>query len=243
MLSALWETSVPSSTGNVSRMRPVRRESTIARAGSPRRAGRVADISTPTIVAEATSRRRRGRRGSAARAIEYQEPARRNIEAIISAVATRTQVASERTMLVTTRSTPTRWAAMKVSPTPIARGDTEADRGARCGGGRRRARGRGVERGQAASRNPPVAVGGQRGRACARAARRAVRGLGDRARALVDALDPRGDRAARRSARADSRAASPIAARRSGARLSAWSSSARRCGIGRRDQDPVVAAR
>ena len=33
---------------------------TIARAGSPRRAGRVADIRTPTIVAEVTSRRRSG---------------------------------------------------------------------------------------------------------------------------------------------------------------------------------------
>ena len=120
MLSTLCETRVPSSTGNVSRIRPVRRASTIARAGSPRRAGRVADISTPTIVAEATSRRRSGRRGSAARAIENQELARRNIEAIISAVAIRTQPMSERTMLVTTRSTPIRCAAMKVSPTPIA---------------------------------------------------------------------------------------------------------------------------
>ena len=120
MLSTLWETRVPISTGKVSRTRPVRRASTIARAGSPRRAGRVADISTPTIVAEATSRRRSGLRGSAARAIEYHDEARRNIEAIIRAVATRTQVASERTMLLTTRSTPIRWAAMKVSPTPTA---------------------------------------------------------------------------------------------------------------------------
>ena len=55
----------------------------MARAGSPRRAGRVADIRTPIIVAEVTSRRRSGLRGSAARAIANQETARRIIEAII----------------------------------------------------------------------------------------------------------------------------------------------------------------
>ncbi len=61
MLSTVWETRVPSRTGKVSRIRPIRRASDIARAGSPRRAGRVADISTPIIVAEVTSRRRTGR--------------------------------------------------------------------------------------------------------------------------------------------------------------------------------------
>ena len=69
MLSIVCETRVPSSTGTVSRIRPVRRESDITRAGSPRRAGSVADISTPIIVAEVTSRRRTGRLGSAARTI------------------------------------------------------------------------------------------------------------------------------------------------------------------------------
>ncbi len=59
-LSIVCETRVPSRTGNVSRIRPVLRASVIARAGSPRRAGRVADISTPIIVAEVTSRRRTG---------------------------------------------------------------------------------------------------------------------------------------------------------------------------------------
>ena len=74
----------------------------MARAGSPRRAGSVADISTPIIVAEVTSRRRSGLRGSAARAIANQEAARKNIEAIIKAVAISTQPASERTTLATT---------------------------------------------------------------------------------------------------------------------------------------------
>ena len=101
-------------------MRPTRRASDIARAGSPRRAGRVADMRTPIIVAEVTSRRRTGRRGSAARTIQYQEAARKKSESAISAQATRTQVRSERTMLSTTFSTPIFRAAMAVSPTPIA---------------------------------------------------------------------------------------------------------------------------
>ena len=83
--SIVCETRVPSSTGKVSRILPVRRASVSARAGSPRRAGRVADISTPIIVAEVTSRRRTGRLGSAARAIQYQEAARKKSELAISA--------------------------------------------------------------------------------------------------------------------------------------------------------------
>ena len=103
MLRAVCETSVPSSTGNVSRMRPVRRESTMARAGSPRRAGSVADISTPIIVAEVTSRRRSGLRGSAARAIAYQEAARRIIASHHQAESrSGPSGQSERTMLATT---------------------------------------------------------------------------------------------------------------------------------------------
>ena len=52
----------------------------------------MADISTPIIVAEVTSRRRTGRLGSAARAIQYQEAARKKSELAISAQATRTRV-------------------------------------------------------------------------------------------------------------------------------------------------------
>ncbi len=118
MLRAVCETRVPSSTGNVSRIRPTRRESTMARAGSPRRAGSVADISTPIIVAEVTSRRRSGLRGSAARAIANQETARKNMEAIIKAVAISTQPASERTTLATTFWRPIRCAAIAVRTRP-----------------------------------------------------------------------------------------------------------------------------
>ena len=90
----------------------------MARAGSPRRAGSVADIRTPIIVAEVTSRRRSGLRGRAARAIAYQETARMSIEAIIRPVAISTQPASERTTLATTFWTPIRCAARAVRPTP-----------------------------------------------------------------------------------------------------------------------------
>ena len=106
MLRTVWETSVPSRTGKDSRTRPTRRAMTIALAGSPRRAGRVADISTPIIVAEVKSRRRSGTDGSAARVATYQVAARKNSEAIIRAVAIRTQAKSERTTLWTTLSKP-----------------------------------------------------------------------------------------------------------------------------------------
>ena len=49
---------MPSTTGKRSRTRPTRRDRISAREGSPRRAGSVADISTPIIVARAVSRRR-----------------------------------------------------------------------------------------------------------------------------------------------------------------------------------------
>ena len=111
MLSTVCETSVPSITGNDSRTRPMRRAMIIALAGSPSRAGRVADMSTPIIVAEVKSRRRSGVVGRAERAARNQAPERKNIEAIISAVAIRTQARSERTALCTTLSTPILWAA------------------------------------------------------------------------------------------------------------------------------------
>ena len=118
MLSAVCETRVPSRTGNVSRIRPARRARTIARAGSPTRAGRVADIRTPIIVAEVTSRRRSRRPGSAALAIASHDTARRHIAAIIRPSAISTQFTSERTMLAMTLATPILLAASAVKPRP-----------------------------------------------------------------------------------------------------------------------------
>ena len=95
MFSAVWATSVPPRTATVSRIRPMRRARTIARAGSPRRAGSVADIITPIIVAEVTSRRRTGRPGSAERTIAVHDAARKNSETTIRAQAITSQVTSE----------------------------------------------------------------------------------------------------------------------------------------------------
>ena len=83
-LISVCETIVPSTTGNWSRARPSRRATIIARAGSPRRAGSVADIRTPMNVPCIASRRRTLARGSAARRIEYQASARSTIEQHIS---------------------------------------------------------------------------------------------------------------------------------------------------------------
>ena len=97
-----------------------------------------------------TSRPRSGLLGSADRAIACQATARRKSEEIISPVATSSQVASERTIESTTFSTPIRFAAMNVSPTPIAAAiPIPIRRAVRWGAraGRRR-----VERRQAAGR-------------------------------------------------------------------------------------------
>ena len=192
-LSIVCETRVPSRTGKVSRIRPVRRARASARAGSPRRAGSVADISTPIIVAEVTSRRRTGRLGSAARAIQYQEAARKKSEIAISAQATRTQVRSERTMLSTTLSTPIFCAASTVSPTPSSAGDAEADAAgdaapAAAVAGRRR-----VERGQPLRRARRARRRRGGARPSGRRARPASTGRGRLDRPLVDLGDLVGD--------------------------------------------------
>ena len=233
MLSTVCETRVPSSTGKVSRMRPIRRARVIARAGSPRRAGSVADISTPIIVAEVTSRRRTGRLGSAARTIPYQEAARKKSERAISAQATRTQVRSERTMLATTLSTPIFCAASAVRPTPSAPATARPARRAMrrlrlppwASGGSSDGRPRGGLGGTAVGGSHAGPVGGALGRA---------RGCRRLDRALVDLGDAVGDvrpgvalgalarrlRPSRRGARArDGRAAAPrrgAAGRRAG---------------------------
>ena len=121
MLSTVWETSVPSTTGKRSRMRPSRRDRIRAREGSPSRAGSVADISTPIIVARAVSRRRGRTPGSAARKIACQASARRSIEAHmrVKAASTHHGVAASRARPMD--SMPMRWRARAVSPAPASR--------------------------------------------------------------------------------------------------------------------------
>ena len=90
MLSSVCDTSVPSTIGKRSRTRPTRLATISARDGSPSRAGSVADMSTPIIVARAASRRRTRVPGRAARRIACQASARTSMEAHISAKATST---------------------------------------------------------------------------------------------------------------------------------------------------------
>ena len=118
MFSIVWETIVPITTGNVSLARPVWRARLIALAGSPRRAGKVADISTPIIVAEAKSRRLRPEWGIADRAMKNQDQARTKSEDAIRARAKSTQERSERTTVSATWSTPIFLAATAVRPSP-----------------------------------------------------------------------------------------------------------------------------
>ena len=76
MLSSVCETTVPSTTGRFSRGRPVRLATTSAREGSPSRAGRVEDISTPMNVPCIASARRTRAFGRAALRIACHENAR-----------------------------------------------------------------------------------------------------------------------------------------------------------------------
>ena len=110
-LSKVWEISVPSTIGNRSRTRPRRRATISARDGSPRRAGSVADISTPIITPRAASRRRTGRRGMAARRIAVHASARTSIDRHISAQATSTQIGVAATSEWTICSIPIRCSA------------------------------------------------------------------------------------------------------------------------------------
>ena len=118
MFSIVCETIVPTTTGRFSLARPVWRARLIALAGSPRRAGRVADINTPIMVAEAKSRRFRPECGIADRAMKNHDQARTKSEEAIRARAMSTQERSERTMAWATWSTPIFCAASAVSPSP-----------------------------------------------------------------------------------------------------------------------------
>ncbi len=76
MLISVWETSVPSTTGRFSRGRPLRRATISAREGSPSRAGRVEDMSTPMNVPCIASDIRTRALGMAALRIACQDTAR-----------------------------------------------------------------------------------------------------------------------------------------------------------------------
>ena len=107
-LSSVCETIVPSTSGRVSRARPSRRETISAREGSPRRAGSVADMSTPMNVPCIASRRLALRHVGAAIRIACQASARTNIARHISPRPAAMRPGFEASSEAATRASPTR---------------------------------------------------------------------------------------------------------------------------------------
>ena len=116
--SSVWETIVPSTTGSVSRARPSRRATISAREGSPRRAGRVDDMSTPMNVPCIASRRLARRQVGATTRIECQASARTNIAAHITARPAASRPGFDASSEAATRATPMRCSASAASPAP-----------------------------------------------------------------------------------------------------------------------------
>ena len=226
MLSSVCETSVPSTTGNRSRTRPSRRATISARDGSPRRAGSVADMSTPIISPRAVSRRRTRTPGSAAVRIACHASARRSIEPHISAKATSTQPGVAATSALPIDSSPIRCSASQSSPTrgqgAAHDGEPAAPRGRRAGD---RCPGSRLERRQAARRGRAAGRRRARGPCAPRSARARAPAAASPIGLLVGSshLARRRAASAKRSAR--SRAAAAIRARRSGSSASACSAS------------------
>jgi hypothetical protein len=117
-LRIVCDTIVPITVGRCSRGRPLRRATMNAREGSPRRAGSVADMSTPMNVPCSASARRSRAFGIAARMIACHAAARTAIEAHISASAITTHHGVAATRLWPTWSTPTRCSASHDSAAP-----------------------------------------------------------------------------------------------------------------------------
>ena len=154
-----------------------------ARLGSPKRAGRVADISTPIIVARAVSRRRTRVSGSAARRIACQASARSSIEAHMSAKATSTQIGVAATIARPVDSIPMRCTARAASAAPpttpvaasprrsarLARGRLGDDVSLGSSEGRRRGGTRGPDSAGLAPTRAARRARADSGRGCARA--------------------------------------------------------------------------
>ena len=119
-LSSVCETIEPTTVGRLSRGRPVRRATISAREGSPRRAGSVADMSTPMNVPCRASERRRRASGSAAVRIACHATPRTTIEPHIRPRPSSTQVGVARSRLSPIWSRPMRCSASRAS-NPAAR--------------------------------------------------------------------------------------------------------------------------
>ena len=223
---------------------PMRRARTIARAGSPRRAGRVADISTPIIVAEVTSRRRSGLRGQrragdrvpGAGAEEHRGHHQRR-----SRPAPRWRRSAR--CWSTTWSTPTRLRGDEGEPEAEQRRRRRAPtRRAVRWRSPLRARARGRARAGARAGTRRRAVRRARARSGARRARRSSRGAGTvdaraRRRASTSRGDPRPG-VALRPTRAPRRPSRASRSRAAAQRLQLLGEPLR---VGRRDEDAVDA--
>ena len=119
---------MPSTTGSVSRARPRRRATIRAREGSPRRAGSVADISTPMNVPCIASLRFALRQVGAATRIACQAIARANIEAHIRPRPAASRPGLEASRLSATRPTPMCTSASSASTRPPSEAATSAPR-------------------------------------------------------------------------------------------------------------------
>ncbi len=113
---SICEASVPSTIGSVSRVLPRRRATISAREGSPRRAGSVADMSTPMNVPCKASATVARRAVGAARRIACQARPRASIDTHISPSPAISSEGCDAARLATTRPTPT--SAMPCAPRP-----------------------------------------------------------------------------------------------------------------------------
>ena len=219
---------MPSTTGSVSRARPMRRATISAREGSPRRAGSVADISTPMKVPCSASRRRALRQVGAALRIACQARPRTNIERHISAKPAAISPGLEATRLAATRAEAD---ALQRDQRQAEAGERDARRAPRAARLRSAPPGpgageRGLEARQPLRGHAREQVGGRE--PVAHGERAAAR-VGARPTARAPARRPRAPqrrRAARRSARRARARRAAISARRRGSSASRRSASA-----------------
>ena len=185
MFSRVCETIVPITVGRFSRGRPVRRATMSARDGSPRRAGSVADMSTPMKVPCSASVTRSRALGSAARRISCQASARTAIDRHMRPSETTTQTGLDASRLAAMRSRPMRCSAMTDSPAPASPATTMAPRRAAVRSARALR-----PQGRLEARDPPRRRGGTAvgGREAGPAGQPGARAGGGRRRGDVDRL-------------------------------------------------------
>ena len=183
---------MPSTTGSVSRARPIRRATISAREGSPRRAGSVADMSTPMNVPCMASRRLARRQVGAAARMACQAMARANMAAHISASPAATRPGLEASSEAATRVDADALQRERGQPGGSERADGEAGaaQGAQCAAAAPASGRRGPAAARAAARRGRAAAGRRaRGRSARRRGRRSRRPERRRAMRLLIAVE------------------------------------------------------